>query len=106
MFLFFANYSRWIPVQLRDMTFLPAKLNDDFSMFWTVCQRQTRGFTLAIPIDQVHKQEKSKVRGKGGVVGLTDNPTALQRWAIVGPEQARLTAQFERVPDISRKYRI
>ena len=74
MFLFFANYSRWKPVHLRDITSLLAKLRNDFSKFWTVCQRQTRGFTLAIPIDQVHKQENSKVRGKGGVVGLTDNP--------------------------------
>ena len=50
----------------------------------------------AIPIDQVHEQENSKVKGKGGVVGLTDNPTALCRWAIAGPEQARLITQFEK----------
>ena len=74
MFLFFAmdhfDYSCWIPVHLRDMTSLPAKLRDDFSKFWAVCQRQTIGFQLAIPIDQVHEQENSKVRGKEGVVGL------------------------------------
>ena len=91
VFLFFANYIRWIPVHLHDMASLPATLRDDFSKFWAVCQRKTRGFQLAIPIDQVYEQENSKVRGKGGVVGLTDNPTAL-----VGPEQARLITQFEK----------
>ena len=97
-FLFFAmdhfNYSRWIPVHLRDMTSLPVKLRDDFSKFWAVSKTNNR--FSAIPIDQVHEQENSKVKGKGGVVGLTDNPTALLRWAIAGPEQARLITQFEK----------
>ena len=97
-FLFFAmdhfNYSRWIPVHLRDMTSLPVKLRDDFSKFWAVSKTNNR--FSAIPMDQVHEQENSKVKGKGGVVGLTDNPTALLRWAIAGPEQARLITQFEK----------
>ena len=97
-FLFFAmdhfNYSRWIPVHLRDMTSLPVKLRDDFSKFWAVSKTNNR--FSAIPIDQAHEQENSKVKGKGGVVGLTDNPTALLRWAIAGPEQARLITQFEK----------
>lgn len=50
----------------------------------------------AIPIDQAHEQENAKVKGNGGAVGLTENPTALGGWLIAGPEQARLITQFER----------
>ena len=46
VFLFFAmdhfNYSRWIPVHLRDMTSLPVKLRDDFSKFWAVSKTNNR----------------------------------------------------------------
>lgn len=97
MFLFFAldhyNYSRWVSVHVRDMESLSPEFRDDFQKYWVVnktCHRFS-----AIPIDQVHEQENAKVKGKGGVIGLTENPDAFQRWMIAGPEQARLLAEFE-----------
>ena len=35
------------------------------------------------------------VKGDGGAVGLTENPSALRRWMISGPEMARLVSEFE-----------
>jgi hypothetical protein len=35
------------------------------------------------------------VKGDGGAVGLTDNPNALRRWMLSGPEMARLVNEFE-----------
>ena len=35
------------------------------------------------------------VKGSGGAVGLTENPSAFRRWMIAGPEQARLLLEFE-----------
>ena len=29
-------------------------------------------------------------KGDGGAVGLTENPAALRRWMVSGPEMARL----------------
>ena len=35
------------------------------------------------------------MKGSGGCVGLTENPTAFRRWMLSGPELARLQRQFE-----------
>ena len=75
------------------MQSLPNKLRDIFSKFWVVQKTSTR--FSAIPIDQAHEQENAKVKGSGGVVGLTENPAALSRWLISGPEMARLVTQFD-----------
>ncbi len=44
----------------------------------------------------MHEQENAKVKGDGGAVGLTENPAALRRWMIAGPEIARVINEFER----------
>ena len=49
----------------------------------------------AIAIDQAHEQNNGMVKGDGGAVGLTENPSALRRWMISGPEMARLVSEFE-----------
>lgn len=98
MFLFFAldhyNYSRWASVHLRDMKALPPAVKEDFQKHWVVA-KSSRRFS-ALPIDQTHEQENARVKGKGGAIGLTENPTAFRRWMISGPEQARLMTSFER----------
>ena len=43
----------------------------------------------SIPIDKAHEQNNALITGDGGAVGLTDNPSALLRWMIAGPEVAR-----------------
>ena len=49
----------------------------------------------AIPIGQAHKQNNKIVKGSGGAVGLTENPTAFRKWMVAGPEQARIIQEFE-----------
>jgi hypothetical protein len=36
------------------------------------------------------------VKGEGGAVGLTENPSALKRWMISGREIARIVSEFEK----------
>ena len=43
-----------------------------------------------ISLDQAHEQNNVRVKGDGGAIGLTQNPTALQRWVVLGPEISRL----------------
>ena len=85
------NYARWIPVHLRDMLELPKKHPDIYRKFcnghFTV-QKTKRVFS-AIPIDQAHEQNNACVKGDGGAVGLTDDPSALRRWMVAGPERTR-----------------
>ncbi len=35
------------------------------------------------------------MKSDGGAVGLTQNPEALRRWMVAGPELVRITAEFE-----------
>ena len=55
---------------------------------WVV-QKTCRRFS-ARPLHQTHEQENAKVNREGGAVGLTENPSVLQRWMVVGPQMARL----------------
>lgn len=50
-----------------------------------------------MPIDQLqaHEQNNILVKGSGGAVGLTQNPSAFRKWMVSGPEQARLLKEFD-----------
>ena len=58
-------------------------------------RRQTTHAFSAMAIDQAHEQNNAFVKGDGGAVGLTENPSALQRWMVAGPEVARVIKEFE-----------
>lgn len=87
------NYARWVPVHIRDMKSLPDSNNDEFLRCW-VFPKTHRKFS-AIPLDQAHEQNNKLVKDSGGAVGLTENPNALKRWMISGPEQIRLLKEFQ-----------
>ena len=56
--------------------------------FFTVKKSQ-RKFS-AIAIDHAHEQNNAMVKGDGGAVGLTENPSPLRRWMVSGPEISRV----------------
>ena len=56
-----------------------------------IMQRSTSGFSC-MTLDQSHEQSN---KGDGGVVGLTEDPFALRRWMLAGPEITRVVAEFE-----------
>ena len=95
------HYARWIPVHLRDMAALPMKHPGVAREFgagnFTV--RKTKNVFSSIPIDQAHEQNNALIKGDGGAVGLTDNPSALLRWMITGPEAARAIEELGRRED-------
>lgn len=55
----------------------------------------------ALGIDQAHEQNNAQVKGKGGAIGLTQDPSALRRWTVGGPEVLRLLTEFEGQTDKS-----
>ena len=91
------NYARWLSVHLRDMCALEETVPEVAAAFkkglFTVSK--TRRSFSAIPIDQAHEQNNAVVKGEGGAVGLTENPNALRRWMLSGPEVARLNNEFQ-----------
>ena len=73
------------------MKSLTGTAKEDLSKNWVI--QKTSHRSSAIP--HTHEHENAKMKGKGWVVGLTENPVALKRWIIAGPEKARLTTEFE-----------
>ena len=46
-------------------------------------------------LDQAHEQQNAVVKGKGGIIGLTESLVALQCWLICGRELARCISEFQ-----------
>ena len=97
--LFFAldhlNYSRWLPVHIRDMRTLPKSIKEEFEKGCLWVHSKTNNTFSTIPVDQAHEQENAYVKGSGGCIGLIENPVAFRRWMLSGPELVRLQQQFE-----------
>ena len=92
-----SHYARWLPVHIRDMNILKDKHPDIYQQFQEgrfVVQKANHVFSL-IALDQNHEQENESVKGDGGAIGLTEDPAALRRWMISGPEIARTVKEFE-----------
>ena len=92
------NYSRWLPIHLRDMISLNTmhpEIASEFISAGSFTVRKTGRKFSAMAIDQAHEQNNAMVKGEGGAVGLTENPSALRRWMISGPEIARIVNEFE-----------
>jgi hypothetical protein len=98
LFLFFAldrqNYCRWISVHLKDMKSLTEEILLQFKENFTI--RKTNNRFSNLPIDQVHEQQNAKLKVKGGIIGLTENPSLLQKWMVCGPETSRVVTGFEK----------
>ena len=71
------NYARWIPIHLRDMKALPVHVKDQLRSCWVISKSQKK--YSCMPIDQAHEQNNELVKGSGGAVGLTENPSAFRR---------------------------
>lgn len=95
--LFFAldhhNYARWTPIFIRDLEGLPDSIREEFKRGnWTIT-RSNRRFS-SLPIDQAHEQANKRVKGVGGIIGLTENRDLLERWIMTGPEISRVVEEF------------
>ena len=87
-------YSRWVPVHIRDMTTMHERLPDVAKEFYRGSFVVHKPFS-AIAIDHAHEQNNAVVKGDGGAIGLTQNPRALLRWMVAGPEIVRTIDGFE-----------
>jgi hypothetical protein len=92
------NYARWVPIFIRDMERLPTNIQEQFDKgHWTI-NRSNRRFS-SLPIDHAHEQANKRVKGVGGIIGLTENPILLERWIITGPEISRFIEEFTEAID-------
>lgn len=91
------NYARWLPIHLRGMMSieqLHLEVAREFHKGNFVVHKSCRQFS-AISIDQAHEQNNAVIKDDGGAVGLTEDPAALRRWIVSGPEVSRLVGCYE-----------
>ena len=91
------NYSRWLPVHIREMQALSRTHPDILRNFVEgkfVIRNSEKNFSC-ISIDQAHEQNNKHVKGQGGIIGLTANESALNRWIVSGPEIVEMIQHFK-----------
>ena len=91
-------YAR-LSVHYRDMCELPLRHPDVYAEFrnGSFVVHKTKRLFSSIALDHAHEQVNAVVEGEGGAVGLTENPAALRRWIVAGPQLARMNEEFEEV---------
>ena len=91
------NYARWLPIHFRDMMLLGEahpQLTAEFHSGKCVVHKSNREFS-ALAIDQAHEQANAVIKGDGGAICVTEDPSALRRWMIADPEVSHLVAKYE-----------
>ena len=66
----------------------------EFHNGYFILHKSRREFS-AMAIDQVHEHKNAVIKGDGGAIGLTEDPSALRRWMVAGPEVSHLLAGYE-----------
>ena len=69
-----------LALEFKASNFVVHKTNQDFS---------------ALALDQAHEQANAIIKADGGAIGLTEDPSALRRWMVAGPEVSRLVSMYE-----------
>ena len=82
------NYAQWLSIHIGDLAALEETYRDVFHHFSSgaYVARKTKRMFSAIALNQAHEQCNALVKGAGGVVGLTNNPSALTQRMIPGSE--------------------
>lgn len=92
-----SNYAKWLSVHYADMC-VPQSTHPSVYKYFIdgsfVVHKTTKLFS-SIALDRCHEQVNAVVKGEGGAVGLTENPAALIRWIVAGPEISRMVHEFE-----------
>ena len=56
-----------------------------------VVHKSNRDFS-GMAIDQAHEQANAVIKGDGGAIEITEDPSALRRWMVAGPAVSQLVA--------------
>ena len=90
------HYARWLSVHVRDLVQLEhecPKVWEEFRRGLFVTQKTSHKFSM-MAHDQIHEQLNAVLKGDGGIIGITENESALRRWMIAGPETARIISEL------------
>ena len=64
------------------------------NILYFVVHKIRRNFS-ALAFDQAHEYANAIIKAVDGAIGLTENPSALRRWMVAGPEVSHLVSLYE-----------
>lgn len=89
------NYARWLPVYIEDMRQLKTKhpkVYDEFANFGNFSISRTGQPFSQVATDMALEQSiNADSKSKGGIVGISQSPAALERWFLTAHERASVT---------------
>ena len=89
------NYARWTPVYLMDMMNLPDDIQEEF-MSGKFAIKQTAGVFNGQWSDIATEKTVIKdLKGSGGIIGLTNQKSALLRWTFTRHILARFSSEMK-----------
>ena len=89
-------YARWLTVHVCDLMQLKNVNPTTYEQFIKghfVTHKTPNKFS-ALAHDQVDEHLNAVVKGEGGVIGITEDESALRRWMVAGPEISRMLNEF------------
>lgn len=76
------NYSRWLPVHIRDMKSLPEAIQAEFQKYWVI----SYSFLSIRPTNKITLRRNCRSHRE---------QDSFKRWMIAGPEVSRILKEFE-----------
>ena len=88
------NYARWLPVYVEDMRQLKSKhpkVHDEFVTGNFSISRTGQPFSQVATDMALEQSINADSKSKGGIVGISQSPAALERWFLTAHEHASVT---------------
>ena len=103
------NYSRWLPVYIMDMRNLQEKALDVYNEFLrgnhTVSRSTSQSFNQVWTDMALEQSINLDSKTKGGIIGITQRPSALQKWFLTAHERTATTTATKRMIDLDESTR-
>eukprot|EP00794_Sanderia_malayensis_P004496 gene4496-5094_t len=92
------NYARWLPVYISDMRSIVTKhpeFHQEFVKGSHAVSRSGRPFTQVWTDMALEQSINADSKSKGGIIGISRNPGALDRWFLTSHERASVTTSLK-----------
>ena len=103
------NYARWLPVYLADMNQMEIKhptvyrefMSGNHNVSWA-----SNPFSQVSTDMALEQSINADSKSKGGIVGISQRPAALQRWFLTSHERAAITTSLKSMYGVVRDDRL
>ena len=92
------NYARWLPVYLMDMKQLVTKhpeVHQEFVNGSHAVSRSSKPFAQVWTDMALEQSINADSKSRGGIIGISQNPGALDRWFLTSHERALVTTALK-----------